>query len=173
MTTETKQTITSLEIAELTNRGHEFVRRDIRNMIRDAELNSALFKDTQLQPNGENVIVYILPRRECEIFISEYSLDDRLAILDYWHPKVVAITISADNLPIPDLATATARGIYLAELKSDMGVLMSEARMCAEYYTHQAEMVSLEESLKEIEPKTRSIKIIRHNLLETKTDSDE
>jgi phage regulator Rha-like protein len=79
-----EQTMTSLEIAKLTDKAHKNVLADIRKILEDAEISSAdfsaVYKDQQLIERP----CFNLPRRECDLVISGYSVKYRLAIIDRW-----------------------------------------------------------------------------------------
>lgn len=79
------KTMSSLEIAELTGKEHAHVMRDIRTMLEQAELGEAKFGDTYIHPqNGQKYPLFNLPRRECDLLMSGYSVKYRLAIIDRW-----------------------------------------------------------------------------------------
>lgn len=65
----TKETMTSLEIAEITGKQHAHVMRDIRNLLEQgvSESNFGLSSYKQGQPNGgyKDVPCYVLDKTEC------------------------------------------------------------------------------------------------------------
>lgn len=80
-------TMSSIEIAELVEKRHDNVVRDIRNMLETLEKGSALrFEETSkvLQPNGgfRNVTIFRLPKRETLILVSGYDVRLRAKIID-------------------------------------------------------------------------------------------
>lgn len=76
------QTMSSREIAELTGKRHDNVRRDIEAM---AEGLSLTFEEKPEAPNGGRPMrVYLLPKRECLILVSGYDLSMRAKIIDRW-----------------------------------------------------------------------------------------
>jgi phage regulator Rha-like protein len=78
------QTMSSLEIADLTGKRHEDVLRDIRKTMNDAEIEATHFCVPYKMPSGQTSTVYNLPRRECDLVVSGYSVKYRLAIIDRW-----------------------------------------------------------------------------------------
>jgi anti-repressor protein len=82
-----KQTMTSLEIAELTGKRHDNVMADIRNMLSTLYGEGGLlnFQDTyQNEQNKQHYHIYRLPKRECLILVSGYSVELRAKIIDRW-----------------------------------------------------------------------------------------
>lgn len=80
-------TMSSREIAELTDKQHAHVMRDIRGMLVElhGEDGVSKFGDTQInQQNGQPYPVYLLPKRETLILVSGYSLALRAKIIDRW-----------------------------------------------------------------------------------------
>lgn len=77
-------TMSSREIAELTGKNHFDVRRDIQNVLLQAEIDASkfavIYRDSQNRSQSE----YNLPKRECDLVVSGYSVKYRLAIIDRW-----------------------------------------------------------------------------------------
>jgi len=71
-------TMSSLEVAELTGKRHQDVIRDIRNVLEQAEIEAAQFCAPCKLPSGQTSQVYNLPRRECDLVVSGYSVKYRL-----------------------------------------------------------------------------------------------
>ena len=78
-------TMSSLLIAEITGKPHRNVTADITRILAEAEIDEQgflhIYRDTQ---NREQKC-YRLPRRECDLVVSGYSVKYRLAIIDRWH----------------------------------------------------------------------------------------
>ena len=75
-------TMSSREIAKLTGREHDNVRRDIRNL---AEALSLTFEEkSEASTGGRPSKVYFLPKRESLILVSGYNIVMRAAIIDRW-----------------------------------------------------------------------------------------
>ncbi|MCL6230195.1 Rha family transcriptional regulator [Bartonella bilalgolemii] len=81
------QTMSSIEIAELCDKRHDNVMRDIKKTLE--ELNALKFEEvdfigTYVDAKGENRPCYHLPKRECLILVSGYSTALRAKIIDRW-----------------------------------------------------------------------------------------
>ena len=82
--TQFQKTMSSLEIAELTNKRHDHVVADIRKMIDDLNLHAPDFSGTQNYGNNNTREIFNLPKRETLILISGYSIELRSKIIDRW-----------------------------------------------------------------------------------------
>lgn len=85
-------TMSSLEIAKLTGKRHDNVLHDIRRILNEAGLANRLLgcKETVHRPNpagGKPIAstIYRLPRAECDLVVSGYSVKYRWAIIQRWH----------------------------------------------------------------------------------------
>lgn len=86
--TERKETMTSLEIAELTGKEHKNVMRDIRNILEQGvcKLNFELSSYKQPLPNGgvKEVPCFNLTKKGCLILASGYDALLREKIINRW-----------------------------------------------------------------------------------------
>ncbi len=78
-------TMSSVEIAELTGKRHVDVRRDIENTLKQASIDMSNFAHVFKNGQNQDVKTYRLPKRECDLVISGYSVKYRLAIIDRWY----------------------------------------------------------------------------------------
>lgn len=78
-------TMSSLIIADITGKNHADVMRGIRNTLEQAEIGESKFAGTYIDSQNKRRRCYHLPRRECDLVISGYSVKYRLAIIDRWH----------------------------------------------------------------------------------------
>ncbi|WP_455475860.1 Rha family transcriptional regulator [Bartonella sp. B17] len=81
------QTMSSREIAELCDKQHAHVMRDIRKMLEElnqSKFGSVDFSGTYVDGKGEIRSCYHLPKRECLILVSGYSTTLRAKIVDRW-----------------------------------------------------------------------------------------
>lgn len=97
------KTMSSLMIAEITGKRHDSVLRDIENTLEQAEIGARKFVGTYTDSQNKARPCYNLPRRECDLVISGYSVKYRLAIIDRWHelesrPQPVALPSYAESL---------------------------------------------------------------------------
>lgn len=77
--------MSSLEIAKLTEKRHDHVVRDIRKTLDEAGIQSAQFCADQKFGNNRTRQVFHLPRLECDLVMSGYSVKYRFAIIKRWH----------------------------------------------------------------------------------------
>ncbi|WP_375610976.1 MULTISPECIES: Rha family transcriptional regulator [unclassified Bartonella] len=82
----TVQTMSSREIAELCGKQHAHIMRDIRQMLGELypEGGQSKFGSTYLDKQGKPQNCYNLPKRECLILVSGYSMTLCARIIDRW-----------------------------------------------------------------------------------------
>jgi len=78
-------TMSSLQIAVITGKRHDHVLRDIESILAEAGIDAPRFGGTYRDAQNREQKCYQLPRRECDLVISGYSVKYRLAIIDRWH----------------------------------------------------------------------------------------
>lgn len=81
---KTQSTMSSREIASLTGKRHSDVIHDIENVLAQAEIDERKFASSYKDQNNKLQKEYQMPRRECDLVISGYSVKYRLAIIDRW-----------------------------------------------------------------------------------------
>lgn len=77
-------TMSSVEIADLTGKRHDHVIRDIRNMLDELGGPFPQIWGKVASAGGRPMDVANLPRRECLILVSGYSVELRARIIDRW-----------------------------------------------------------------------------------------
>jgi len=77
-------TMSSLEIAELTDKEHKNVIRDIRVMCAGLKIEPSVFEGSYQDSTGRSLVCFHLPQRECLILVSGYSVELRAKIIDRW-----------------------------------------------------------------------------------------
>lgn len=109
-------TMTNRDIAELTGKEHDNVRRDIKNL---AEALSLSFEEKVEPSNGGRPSkVFVLAKRETLILVSGYSITMRARIIDRWQE------LEATNLAEqPRVPQTQPEALYLA---ADLIVMTSE-----------------------------------------------
>lgn len=78
------QTMSSREIADLTNKEHKNVMADIRNMCESLNIQSAEFSADYKDDKGRTYPCFNLPKRETLILVSGYDVVTRAKIIDRW-----------------------------------------------------------------------------------------
>jgi len=84
VTTSNVTTMSSLEIAELTGKRHDNVMQDIRNTLEQAGIDALKFEGYYTASNGKQNPCYNLPKLECDLIVTGYSVPYRLAVLKRW-----------------------------------------------------------------------------------------
>lgn len=90
-------TMSSREIAELTGKEHKNVIRDIRDLLSGLKIEPSEFEGTYKDVTGRTLPCFNLPKRECLVLVSGYSIELRARIIDRWmeleqgQPKPAAI----------------------------------------------------------------------------------
>lgn len=81
----TEPTMSSVEIADLTGKKHQHVMRDIRTMLDGGVSKTGqTFEGTYSDGQGKPQPCFRLPKRECLILVSGYSVELRAKIIDRW-----------------------------------------------------------------------------------------
>ena len=86
-TQSSEMTMSSLEIAALTGKEHKNVLRDIRAMLEELEIGVLSFEHSYLSEQKKQMPCFNLPKRECMILVSKYSIKRRGAIIARWHTR--------------------------------------------------------------------------------------
>lgn len=107
-----KETMTSLEIAEVTGKEHKHVMRDIRVLLEQgvSRSNFGLSSYKQAQPNGgtKDVPCYVLTKKGCLILASGYDALLREKIINRWEE------LEAKELSTVKIPTTFAEALRLA-----------------------------------------------------------
>lgn len=90
LSTTTAKTISSCEIAQLTGKSHDNVIRDIRKTLQDDGQDVLKFEGIYQDAYKRDKVCYHLPRFECDLVVSGYSVKYRAAIIRRWHELEVA-----------------------------------------------------------------------------------
>jgi phage regulator Rha-like protein len=92
-------TMSSVEIAKLTGKQHGKVTEDIQKILKECEIDDAVFRTIYLDKYNRNQNCYNLPKRECTLIVAGYSAKYRLAIIDRWQELENAQTKLPSTLP--------------------------------------------------------------------------
>ena len=105
-------TMGSLEIAELTDKNHADVMRDIRKMLSQLGAEDASkFAGIYLDAYKRETPCFNLPRREVEILLTGYSVPMRAAVIDRWRELEAAVAKPTQPANLND--PAALRGLLL------------------------------------------------------------
>lgn len=108
-------TMSSREIAELTGKDHDNVRRDIKNLAE--ELSLSFEEKTEASTGGRPSVVFMLPKRESLILVSGYNVQMRAAIIDRW--QELESQHSSNVIPMPNFSNpAEAARAWAAEYEA-------------------------------------------------------
>lgn len=107
------QTMSSLEIAKLTGKEHRNVMRDIKKILKEAEIDILIFENVSKNSQNQSVATYNLPKRECDLVISGYSVKYRLAIIDRWQELENKLKDNSNAKVSFDMARAKSKMEYL------------------------------------------------------------
>ena len=139
MSVQTEQTITSLEVAELTGKNHKNVLADIRNIISQlgegAGLNFQLseYKDT----TGRTLPCYRLTKEGCLCLVSGYDANLRMKIINRWKE------LELQNQQVPQtfssaLKLAYEQALLIEAQNAQIATLTPKADYCDKVLTSQS-----------------------------------
>lgn len=133
-------TMSSREIADIAEKRHDHVMRDIRVMLTELHGEGGVpkFGDTCTNDqNGQKYPIYRLPKRETLILVSGYSVAMRAKIIDRWqeleaavnNPVTPRVTSPYPPMLIETLAAAVDRGLMskrsaVARLDALLGIAL-------------------------------------------------
>lgn len=80
-----KKRMSSMEISNVTGKRHGDVLESIRKVLSDAEIDSTEFSAEYKDSTGKSNPYFDLPRFECDLVVSGYSVKYRAAIIKRWH----------------------------------------------------------------------------------------
>ena len=125
--TLSSMTMSSVEIAAITGKNHADVMRDIRVTMEQAGIDESKFAGVYLGGNGQERPCYHLPRFECDLVVSGYSVKYRMAIIKRWHyleeilrsrtPEPAGPKLPMDYIEALEALTASAKANLRLENK--------------------------------------------------------
>lgn len=104
-------TMSSLEIAGLTGKRHLHILRDIRKMLSELDQGETTFGSTYLDAQGKEHPAFNLPRRECLVLVTGYSVRMRAAVIDRWQVLEAAVAGAVAVAPSAELDQDARRAI--------------------------------------------------------------
>ena len=118
-TQSSEMTMSSLEIAKLTGKEHRNVLADIRTMLNELEIPTAEFSAVYKADNKQTYECFNLPKRECMILVSGYSIKLRAAIIDRWQELEDAQRTPVKPVKPIDEMTRKELMVFLTEMACD------------------------------------------------------
>ncbi|WP_455480989.1 phage antirepressor KilAC domain-containing protein [Bartonella sp. B12(2025)] len=130
----TVQTMSSREIAELCDKRHDHVMRDIRQMLGELYSEGGLpkFGGTYLDKQGKPQNCYHLPKRECLILVSGTTL--RAKIVDRW--QELEKQVSAPQIDYSDPRTILGVITHMQEELQNKDALIEQQAHKVIAYDH-------------------------------------
>lgn len=113
-TQSSEMTMSSLEIAKLTGKEHRNVLADIRTMLNELEIPTAEFSAVYKADNKQTYECFNLPKHECMVLVTGYSIKLRSAVLRRWQELEDAQRAPAK--PAYSLITATVQERLINEV---------------------------------------------------------
>lgn len=92
-------TMSSREIAELTNKRHPDVKRDIKNMLEQLEIGVSNFAHTYKDVQNKQQTEYLLPKKYIECLLTGYSVPLRMKVIDRLYELEEANRTTHSKLP--------------------------------------------------------------------------
>ena len=77
------ESMTSLEIAELTGKDHRQVTRDIKKMLKELEIEPHFFLRSYLSSQNKHLPMFELDKRFTWILLTGYDLKTRVSLIDF------------------------------------------------------------------------------------------
>ena len=124
----TPLTMSTLEIAGLTGKRHDNVLRDADKMLAELKITALKIEGCYQGENGKALRVLSLPKRECLILVSGYSVELRARIIDRWMELEGAIAnASSDAVTVEGLSAEVRKivgGIVKAVVHHEIGAII-------------------------------------------------
>jgi phage antirepressor YoqD-like protein len=94
----TRQLMSSKEIADLTGKRHDNVKRDIVVMLKDLKADALKFEDIYLDGRNREQVQYLLDREHTDCLLTGYSAELRMKVIRRWR-ELEARVIGHVQLP--------------------------------------------------------------------------
>lgn len=127
-------TMSSREIAQLTNKEHKNVKRDIEKMLIDLKKDALTFERIYTDTMNRKQTEYLLDKKHVECLLTGYSAELRMRVIERWHEL-------EDAVKNPDINK------ILSDPKEMRGILL----------TYSEKVIALEEKVEELQPKAKAL----------------
>lgn len=134
-----KETMSSLEISEMTGKRHDHVMRDIHNMLNAMNIDDPKFGDTYIDSSNRKQKCFKLPKRECLILASGYDVNLRAKIIDRW------IELESNTFKLPQTFSDALR--LLADTKEREEKVLIELSQATQTIERNRPKVTFAESV--------------------------
>lgn len=124
-------TMSSLEIAKLCDKEHRNVLRDIQKILNEAGIGLLKFERTYYDSQNKQQRCFELPRRECDLVISGYSVKYRLAIIDRWQELEKSASQFSIPTTMPEALRLAAEAI---EARDKLAIELKDAAPAIDFY---------------------------------------
>ena len=165
---QTTQTMSSREIAELTGKEHRNVLRDIDKMLTDLGHRSSQFRDEYQDSIGRTLPMYNLPQRETYILVTGYNVAMRARVIDRWmelEQRPVAPSAAMSRLEMAREMVAALEREEAAKLLANQMAAQIAANVLIPRTNVEEHQPSLSlEDFKRLHAPDLSIKVIRQVL---------
>lgn len=153
------ETMTSLEIAEVTGKEHKNVMRDIRNIL-DQGVNELNFEPVEYKDKkGESRPMYQLTKKGCMILASGYDALLREKIINRW--EELETNARKNELIIPNFSNpAEAARAWADQYEKRLALEADKKRLEADNNKKDTEIVSLSNTVAEMKPKVTYVDMI-------------
>ena len=120
--------MSSREISALTEKTHGHVKRDIIATLKEVGIDASIFGQTYLDGSSREQIEFNLPKRECDLVISGYSVKYRLAIIDRW--QELENQTAKNQIAVPDFSNpAEAARAWAAQYEAAQLAIATKAEI--------------------------------------------
>ena len=129
--------MSSLEIAELTGKEHSKVMADIRQVLDEAGIGYADFGGSYSTKQNKVLSCFYLPRYECDLVVSGYSVLYRAAIISRWHE--LETEKIKNEISLPSNYIEALQALVVSETEKEELRLISAGQ--ASQIEHQTEVI--------------------------------
>ena len=140
MSVQTEQTITSLEVAELTGKQHAHIMRDIRNIVSQIdEINQSNFGLVYYtDAKGEERPMFNLTKEGCLCLVSGYDANLRMKIINRWKELELQNQPQVPQTFSSALKLAYEQALLIEAQNAQIATLTPKADYCDKVLTSQS-----------------------------------
>lgn len=98
------RTMSSREIASLTGKRHDNVKRDVVAMLKDLKVDPLTFEDIYLDGRNREQVQYLLDREHTDCLLTGYSAAMRMAVIKRWRELESQVAVALPDFTNPAAA---------------------------------------------------------------------